>query len=65
VQGHLRNEYLVVEVETACGHCGKPIHLEIDSECKVRVLTPEAQPLIFMPNVDFDHLEDPSIIDKY
>jgi hypothetical protein len=41
------------------------MHIEIDSELTVRVLDEGADPLIFVPLVDFDKLEDPSIIDAF
>ena len=65
VQGHLRNESLVVTIGTECGHCSRSIRLEIDSQLNYRVVEADAQPLIFVPMVDFDKLEDPSIIDAF
>ncbi len=65
VQGRLRGEKLSFSVETECGHCHRPIHLEIDSELNYRVLEQGAEPLIYAPQVDFHKLEDPSIIDKF
>jgi hypothetical protein len=41
------------------------MHIEIDSELTMRVLEEEADPLVFLPLVDFDRLEDPSIIDAF
>jgi len=65
VQGRLRGERLTFHVETECGHCGKPLRLEIDSDLSIRVLEPDAEPLVYFPLVDFDQLEDPSIIDAF
>jgi hypothetical protein len=65
VQGRLRNEKLSFVIETQCGHCQEPIQLEIDSEMNYRVITAGAQPVIYAPMVDFDKLEDPSIIDGF
>ncbi len=65
VQGQLRGEPLSVVVETECAHCGRPLHLEIDSELRYRVVEEDAQPLLFVPLVDFDKLDDPSIIDAF
>ena len=39
--------------------------IEIDSELNFTVLEQHADPLIFVPMVDFDPLEDPSIIDAF
>jgi len=65
VQGQLRGERLSVTVQTECAHCAQPVHLEIDSELTIRVLEERADPLIFVPLVDVDQLEDPSIIDAF
>ena len=67
VQGHLRDEHLSVSIETECGHCHRPLHLEVDSELACRVLEEEegVDPLVFVPLVDFAELEDPSIIDAF
>jgi hypothetical protein len=64
VQGHLRNEPLSITVETECAHCSEPIQLRIDSELDCRVRG-DADPLAFVPMVDFARLEDPSIIDGF
>jgi len=40
-------------------------HLEIDSELNFRVGEEQAKPLIFVPLVDFEKLDDPSIIDAF
>jgi hypothetical protein len=65
VQGRLRNEKISFVIETQCGHCQKPIRLEINSDMNYRVATAGAQPVIYAPMVDFDKLEDPSIIDGF
>jgi len=65
VQGRLRKQDLTFQVQTECGHCGEPIHLEIDSELNYRVLGEAPSPLVYAPMVDFDKLDDPSIIDGF
>jgi hypothetical protein len=65
VQGQLRKEPLSVVVTTECAHCAQPIHIELDSELKYRVVEAGAEPLVFSPQVDFDKLTDPSIIDAF
>ena len=65
VQGQLRGELLSSQVSTECAHCGQPLHLEIDSELNFNVEEEEAEPLLFVPQVDFDKLDDPSIIDAF
>ena len=65
MQGQLRQEKLSFLIETECAHCGKPIHIEMDSDLNYKVLEPDANPLIFVPDVDFATLKDPSIIDGF
>jgi len=65
VQGQLRGEDLSFTIETSCAHCGEPIHIEMDSELNYRVVEEGADPLIHVPMVDFDKLDDPSIIDAF
>ena len=65
MQGHLRDESLTFVVETECAHCKQQIHLELDGDLNCHVVEDGAEPLVFVPMVDFDKLEDPSIIDAF
>ena len=65
MQGQLRQEKLTVSIQTECGHCHAPLHLEVDSDLNFRVLEPLAAPLVFVPRVNFQKLDDPSIIDAF
>ncbi len=67
VQGQLRKEKLSFLIETTCAHCGQALHIQIDSELNysVQESAAAASPLVFVPSVDFDKLEDPSIIDAF
>ena len=65
VQGRLRNEPLSVAVQTECAHCARPIHLHIDSHLTFHVEEEAADPLVFVPLVNFSRLTDPSIIDAF
>jgi len=67
VQGRLRNEYLSISVETECGHCGAPLHLEIDSDLNFEVAEAHAgaEPMVYAPLLDVTKLDDPSIIDGF
>ena len=64
MQGQLRGEPLSFSIETSCAHCGQLIHIEMDSDLNYRVVE-EADPHIYVPMVDFDKLDDPSIIDAF
>jgi hypothetical protein len=65
VQGQLREEALSFQISTECAHCGQPLHLELDSELDYQVVEDRADPLVFVPTVDFEKLDDPSIIDAF
>ena len=65
MQGQLRQETLTFFIQTSCAHCGQPIHLEIDSDLQYKVAEAEAEPLVFVPTVNFARLKDPSIIDAF
>jgi hypothetical protein len=65
VQGNLQNKLVSVEIETKCKHCEQSLHILADSSMKVSVREQEAAPLVFMPDVDWDHFADRTIIDAY
>jgi hypothetical protein len=65
VQGRLRQEKVVIQVETECAHCKMPMHLEIDSDMHCHGQGSGDNPIIFVPDVDFGRLKDPSIIDAF
>ena len=65
MQGRLRNEQLVVKIESECAHCAQPLHLTLDSTLAWSVQEQEAKPLVFEPDVDFAHLTAPNIIADY
>jgi hypothetical protein len=65
VQGQLWDELLSVIIETQCANSGRALHIELDSALNYRVLETDAEPLVFVPLVDIERLEDPSIIDAF
>ena len=65
MQGHLRGEPLTLTIETECAHCACAIQLQIDGNLNAFVLTEGAKPLVFVPMVDLNKLDDPSIIDAF
>jgi hypothetical protein len=64
VQGHLRNESLTVTISTSCEQSSRPIEIAIDTDLSFRVVEGE-DPVIFVPLVDFEEVEDPSITDVF
>jgi hypothetical protein len=65
VQGRLRDEPLDFLIETTCAQSGQPIQIEIDGELAYRVRQEGADPVIFVPLMNVDKLDDPSIIDVF
>ena len=65
VQGQLWGENLSFVVDSVCADSGRPIQIEIDSELTYRVVQEEADLRIFVPLIDADRLDDPSIIDAF
>jgi hypothetical protein len=54
-----------MEVETKCKHCDQPLHFTIDSNMRVSVRESDADPLVFMPDIDWDTFAEKTIIDSY
>lgn len=65
VQGHLRDEALSFVISTECAHCGQPLTIDLNSALQYRVQQPLAEPLVFLPLVNFSKLCDQSIIDAF
>jgi hypothetical protein len=65
VQGHLRNEFISIEVTTKCQHCDQVLHLTIDSNMRVSVGEKDANPLVFTPDIDWNNFKEQTIIDSY
>jgi hypothetical protein len=65
VQGQLQKEYISVEVETNCKHCSQEMHFTIDSNVRVSAHEPDASPVVFMPDVDWENFAERTIIDSY
>jgi hypothetical protein len=65
VQGQLRKKTVSLTIKTQCGHCGEPMALRINSDFDYQILAGSTEPLIFLPQVDFNKLADPSIIDAF
>jgi hypothetical protein len=60
----LRKEHLSVEVNSRCAHCSETLELTIDSDLNVSVHQ-DTDPIVFVPEVNFFELEDPSIIEMF
>lgn len=52
-------------VETECASCGETLRFTIDNQLAYQLETKHAEPLLFVPLVDFGKLKDPSIIDAF
>ncbi|HEY5641126.1 MAG TPA: hypothetical protein VIW01_13860 [Dehalococcoidia bacterium] len=58
-------EEIAVSVATECVHCSEPMHLDIDSAGRGKVAEAEADPVVFVPRVDFSKLADKCITDVF
>jgi len=65
VQGRLRGQKLSVDIESACAHCGKALHISVDSELNFQVEDKDAEPLIFEPDVNWNTFKGANIINDY
>ena len=65
VQGRLREEKVSVTVDTECAHCQRSMRLTIDSAMNWSCPEADCRPVLFVPEVDFSRLEDPSIIEAF
>ena len=65
VQGRLRNEYLSVEIATQCVHCGQQLHLTVDSEMNWSIRERDAQPIFFVPEINWQHFTGTTITEDY
>ncbi len=64
MQGQLRGEYLKTVIETECAHCHQPLHIELDSDLRYRVVESGAEPVVFAPLNGIKESE-PSIVDTF
>ncbi len=64
MQGQLRREPVSVLVETSCAQCGLPLAFTADDQLAYR-LEGASDPILFVPQVDFSRLKDPSIVDAF
>lgn len=65
VQGRLRRERLVVQIESECAHCGRRINLIVDSDLNWSLRGRRARPLLFEPEIDWRYFRGRHIIDDY
>jgi hypothetical protein len=65
VQGQLRTEPVEITIETSCGHCGARLTMTVDSGSNAVVDQDDADPLVFLPQIDWAAIKQPPIIDAY
>ncbi|HSF79877.1 MAG TPA: hypothetical protein VLA49_01505 [Anaerolineales bacterium] len=54
-----------MEIETRCRHCEQAMHIRLDSNMRFAVREEGSAPLVFMPDIDWDHFAERTIIDSY
>jgi len=65
VQGRLDKAYISATIDTTCGHCGREMRIAVDSDMNAEVQSKGADPLVFMPDVDWQAFSEPNIIGTY
>jgi hypothetical protein len=65
VQGELRAEPVEISIETSCGHCGDRLTMTVDSDSDAKIGQADADPLVFLPQIDWAAIKQPPIIDVY
>lgn len=65
VEGRLRNERLEVEISTVCAHCDRPMNLLVDERLRWRVRERDADPRLFLPEIDWHCFRGRNIIGDY
>ncbi len=51
-------------INTVCAHCQQSMRIDISSDLSYHV-EGDADPIVYLPLVDFGKLRDPSIIDAF
>jgi hypothetical protein len=65
VQGQLRKQHLTVTIHSTCAYSGQPITLSVSSVMQITVQEAGAEPLVFMPQLDWENFSVPTIRDAY
>ncbi len=65
MQGQLRKQHLTVTIYSTCAYSGQPITLTASSEMQITVHERGAEPLVFMPQLDWENFSEPTIRDAY
>jgi hypothetical protein len=65
VEGRLRNEHLEVEISTSCAHCGRALHILVDEQLRWRVRERDADPRLFLPQIDWEAFRGRNIVGDY
>ena len=65
MQGRLRDEKLSFEIESECKYSQRTIRIGIDSELNYEVHEGSQEPMVYTPIVDFETLDEASIIDSF
>jgi hypothetical protein len=65
VLGRLRQRQLSVEIRTVCGQSDRRLLLTVDSDLSWQCHTRDAEPLLFVPSLDWENFKAPNIIQDY
>jgi hypothetical protein len=65
VLGRLIGRRLRIDIRSVCAQSGRPLRLSVASDLMWRVTTKGAEPLLFVPSVNWEGFRGPNIIDDY
>jgi hypothetical protein len=65
VQGRLRGEKLRVRITSECKHCARALIIEVDDDLAWKVISAEASPVLFEPDMNWDSFAGANIIHDY
>jgi hypothetical protein len=65
VQGILRNEKLLIRVDTTCANSGRALEIEFDQDLNVSDISEGADPMVSIPLANLTTIEEPSIVDVF
>ncbi len=65
VLSRLRKEPLEVDISTTCARSGRALHILVDEQLRWRVRERDANPRVFLPQIDWASFRGRNIIDVY
>lgn len=65
MQGQLLNQFVSVRIKTMCAASRQLMEFSVDSDLQVEVRSRGAEPMAFLPEVDWNTFREPNILHAY